>query len=260
MRRAGEDLLLGAEHLDDAQIVLELLRRDELLEPLKRALPQQPLLLDLSSQTAREAERPALGLVVVEVRDLERLAQAVRDLELQPGVDRAAHQQRREGEQSGGGDRGHEHERHDELRVQLRAEDAAPPLHDQLHDVPPEQEDQNGDAENVQVHQRQEDGVAADRAATRERQDLLLHADQRQQAERHQRRESPVAPPPAPLGGRDSRARRGARFGSRAGWNGFVQGAEDPTGHTPGFQAAELAPSTCKSAETHDLYWASRSS
>jgi hypothetical protein len=199
MGRGSELGELGVEDLDHAQVVFSLLLRDEALQRLGIAGTQQLALPEGARDTSREEQRRLLRLGVVRVGHLDRLTEALGELELEPDVDRPRHQQRREHEQRRGRQGRREDERDHEARIQARAKAPGAPVDEQLHGVAREQEDQEPDQDDTDVHQREQHRVAADRQRARARDQLLLDRQERREHDERKRRQAPVAPPPPPF-------------------------------------------------------------
>jgi len=208
--------VLRAEHLDDPQVVLELLGPDQRAQIRERVLAKQPARLDVAGDAPRKAERIVFGVAVVAVGDLEGGGESRGELGLEPDVDCVRDQERREREQDSRGHRRREHERQHVLRVEPRAQDPAATLHHQLGEVAPEQEHEQSDPQHAHVHEHEEHRVAAQRERARERQHVLLEHPGQHECERHRRRNAPLAPSSPALGDRERRSGPGPGLGSSA--------------------------------------------
>ena len=87
-----------------------------------------------------------------------------------------------------------------------------------LDDVATEQEVQSPDPDDIDVHEHQEHGIAADREGAREGQKLLLQRDQQHEQQRHPARYAPLAPSTPALVRRQDGPALGAWPGSMLGF------------------------------------------
>jgi hypothetical protein len=116
---------------------------------------------DLGRHALREAERESGEVLVVGVRDLERALERVLHLAVEPALDELPRKTCATTKSSVAGKSAIRTKARDEAGAEMRAEDAAPALEDQLGDVPARQEDEQDEEDEVQVDERDEDDVEA---------------------------------------------------------------------------------------------------
>src|SRR5581483_6029214 len=186
------DRLAVDEDLDHIELVLETSLVDEF--PERVALRVELVAGDAGGQLAREAERRAREVLVVRVRDLERTLERVLDLAVEPPLDRVADEDERHEEEERRGKQRDRDERADEPRPQVRAHDAPPALEDQLRDVPADEEDEQDEEDQVQVDERDQHRVGAERPGP----EGLRQPELENREEQHRRDDPSDDPPFAP--------------------------------------------------------------
>ena len=210
---AARDRLAVREHLDDVELVFGAALIEEPLERLAPLGRQQAFGAQPSGKAAREPERGLAESAVVRLRDLPRAGERVLHLLVEPPLDRVADEHQRHEEEQRRGQQRDPDERADEAGAQVRADDAAPALEDQLHDVPADQEHEQDQQDQVQVDEHDEHRIGAHGARAGGLREMELEDGEEHDRHRGRDDDQPFQTAPARLGRGRLRRRRVGRAG-----------------------------------------------
>ena len=128
------------------------------------------------------AQRRLLEVVVVGLRDRQRLVEGALDLRLEPALDRLVDEVGGDEEDENRGGHRQRQECEHQLRLEARADDLLSPLEAQLDEVAEEQHEQEQEDNQVEVEEREDDDVRGHGQLGRDD----AHVERRQAADQHQ--------------------------------------------------------------------------
>ena len=174
-----QQLAIGREHLDGAEVVLLLLPVDEIFQLLVLAGREQALRRDLLGQHAREMRGVVGRVEIVGLRDLERVVENLFVLGIEPAVDVGVQKHARDVEQERAGDQCDGDESGDQPHLEFRSDQSAAAFEDDLGEIASDQEQHQAEQQKAQVEERDDCQVRDQRGVARERRQLGLREHER---------------------------------------------------------------------------------